>query len=106
MNDVTMPHALCIEKHIMYYFISFREGWYGFRKPQCGDPEHRITLCEINSIKNDNIDVDIINKDIVFAALKSGECHLVINILITWTLENHKAYCDLETVWLFLDARS
>ena len=50
---------------------------------QCRDPEHRITLREINSIKNDNIDVDIINKDIVFAALKSGECHLVINILIT-----------------------
>ena len=29
--------------------------WYGFRKPQCGDPEHRITLCEINRITTDNI---------------------------------------------------
>ena len=27
---------------------------------QCGDPEHRITLCEINSIKSDNIDGYII----------------------------------------------
>ena len=27
---------------------------------QCGDPEHRITLCEINSIKTNNIDVYII----------------------------------------------
>ena len=24
MNDVTIPHALCIEKHIVYYVISFR----------------------------------------------------------------------------------
>ena len=28
---------------------------------QCCDPEHRITLCEINSIKTDNIDEYIIN---------------------------------------------
>ena len=55
MNDVTIPHALCIEKNIVYNVISFREGWYGFRNPQCGDPEHRITFCEINSIKTDNI---------------------------------------------------
>ena len=26
MNDVTIPHALCIEKNIMYSVISFREG--------------------------------------------------------------------------------
>ena len=26
MNDVTIPHALCIEKNIVYYVISFREG--------------------------------------------------------------------------------
>ena len=32
------------------------KGDNGFRKPQCGDPEHRITLCEIYSIKTDNID--------------------------------------------------
>ena len=44
----------------VYFVISFREGWYGFRKPQCGDPEHRITLCEIYSIKTDNIDGYII----------------------------------------------
>ena len=55
MNDVTILHALCIEKNIGY-----REGWYGFRKPQCGDPEHRITLCEIYSIKTKNIDGYII----------------------------------------------
>lgn len=30
---------------------SFREGWYGFWKPQCGDPENWITVCKINSIK-------------------------------------------------------
>ena len=44
----------------VYYVISFREGWYGFRKPQCGDPEHRITLWEIYSIKTENIDGYII----------------------------------------------
>ena len=43
LNDVTIPHALCIEKNIVYYIIGFREGLYGFRKPQSGDPEHRIT---------------------------------------------------------------
>ena len=26
MNDVTILHILCIEKNIMYYVISFREG--------------------------------------------------------------------------------
>ena len=26
INDVTIPHALCIEKNIVYYIISFREG--------------------------------------------------------------------------------
>ena len=26
MNDGTLPHALCIEKTIVYYVISFREG--------------------------------------------------------------------------------
>ena len=26
MNDLTIPHALCIEKKIVYYVISFREG--------------------------------------------------------------------------------
>ena len=26
MNDPTIPHALCIEKNIVYYVISFREG--------------------------------------------------------------------------------
>lgn len=36
---------------IVYNAIGFREGWYGFGKPQCGDPEKRITLCRINSIK-------------------------------------------------------
>ena len=29
-----------------------------------GDPEHRITLCEINSIKTDNIDGYIIKPEI------------------------------------------
>ena len=27
MNDVTIPHALYIEKKIVYYVNSFREGW-------------------------------------------------------------------------------
>ena len=44
----------------VYYVISFREGWYGFRKPQCSDPEHRITFCEIYSIKTNNTDGYII----------------------------------------------
>ena len=26
MNDITIPHALCIEKKIVYYVISFKEG--------------------------------------------------------------------------------
>ena len=56
MNEVTIPHALFIENNIVYYVISFREGWYEFKKSQCGDPEHRIKLCEINSIKTNNID--------------------------------------------------
>ena len=56
VNDITRPHALCIEKN------SFRKGRYGIRKPQCGDPEHRITLGEIYSIKTDNIDGYIIKK--------------------------------------------
>ena len=64
MNDVTIPHALSIEKKIVYYII--REGWYRFRKLQCGDPEHQITLCEFNSIKTeDNIDGYIINASII-----------------------------------------
>ena len=42
--------------NIVYYLISFREGWYGSRKLQCGDLEHSIKLCKINSIKTDNID--------------------------------------------------
>ena len=50
-----------LRKNILYYVISFRKIWYVFRKPQCGDPEHRITLCEINGIKTDNIDGYIIN---------------------------------------------
>ena len=59
-DDVTIPHALCIEKNIVYYVISFRDGWYGFRKPQCGDPERRIALYEINSIRTDKFDGYII----------------------------------------------
>ena len=26
MNDVTIPHVLCIEKNIVFFVISFREG--------------------------------------------------------------------------------
>ena len=46
MNDITISHAMCIEKNTVYYVISLRERRNGFRKP----------LCEINSIKTDNID--------------------------------------------------
>ena len=56
MND-----GIMYWENIVYYVISFREGWYGFGKPQCGDLEHRITLCESNSIKTDNIDGYILN---------------------------------------------
>ena len=31
---------------------------------QCGDPEHRITLCEIKSIKTDDNDGYIIKTDL------------------------------------------
>ena len=31
MNNITIPNALGTEKNIVYYVISFREGWYGFR---------------------------------------------------------------------------
>ena len=26
MSDVIIPHALCIAKNVVYYFMSFREG--------------------------------------------------------------------------------
>ena len=68
MNDVTIPHA-----NIVSYVISFREGWYGFRKPQCGDPEHRITLCEIYSIKTENIDGYMINNNIRALSIKPAK---------------------------------
>ena len=63
MNDVTIPHAFVLRKNIVYYVIGFREVWYVFRKPQCGDPEHPITLCtcEIYIIKTEKIDGYIIN---------------------------------------------
>ena len=89
MNDVTISHALCIEKNIVYYVISFREGWYGFRKPQCGDPEHRITLCEINSIKSDNIDEYIINVNITLSVshiIRTHTC-LCFDALSWWREE-------------------
>ena len=38
INNVTISYALCIEKYIVYYVISFRMGWYEFRKPQRGNP--------------------------------------------------------------------
>ena len=38
---------------------------------QCGDPEHRITLCEINCIKSDNIDGYII----IEGSLTSYTCY-------------------------------
>ena len=85
LNDVTIPHALCIEKNILYYVICFREGWYGFRKTKCCDPEHRITLCEINSIKTDNIGGYIINwittspdKPVTWLKLFSYRWHLTL----------------------------
>ena len=57
MNEVTIVYVMhFVLKNIVYYVIGFRKGFYGFRKPQCGDLEHWITLCEINSIKSDNID--------------------------------------------------
>ena len=74
-NDATIPHALCIEKNIVYYVISFREGRYGFRKPQ-----YRITLFEINRIMTDNIDGYIINV-IIFTVIFIFVVTTVITIL-------------------------
>ena len=47
---------ICFRKNIVYYTIIFKEGWYEFRKLQCSDTEHWITLCEINSIKSGYIE--------------------------------------------------
>ena len=53
MNDVTivLRKTLCTTSSVS------ERG-----KPQCGDPEHRITLCEIYSIKTENIDGYIIKR--------------------------------------------
>ena len=56
MNDVTIPHAFVLRKTLCTTSSVSERG-----KPQCGDPEHRITLCEIYSIKTENIDMYIIN---------------------------------------------
>ena len=66
MNDVTIPHVS------MYWenTLCFRDGRYGFRKLQ--KVEHWITLCEINSIKTDDQDGYIINRDLVHALLHTG----------------------------------
>lgn len=34
---------------IVYHAISFKERWYGFGKPQCGDSENQINFCIMNS---------------------------------------------------------
>ena len=64
MTDVTILHVLCIEKKHCVLCHQFQRGVV-FRKLQCGDPQHRITLCEIIGIKTDNNDGFIINTDIV-----------------------------------------
>ena len=51
MNDVIILHALCIEKTLCTTSSVSERG-----DMECGDPEPLITLCEINSIKSDNID--------------------------------------------------
>ena len=61
MNDGTIPHALCIEKN-MGTTSSVSERGDMDSENQCGDPEYRITLFEIKSIKTDNIGGYIINK--------------------------------------------
>ena len=53
--DATIPHALCIEKTLCNTSSVSERG-----EPQCGDPRHRITFNEINSINTDNIDWYII----------------------------------------------
>ena len=60
MNDVTIPHALCIEKNIVYYVISFR-AYMDSEYHSLVIRAHRITLCDINTIKTDNIGGYIIN---------------------------------------------
>ena len=54
-------------------------------KPQCGDPGHRITLCEINSIKTDNIDGYIINTGITCISSFTKN-KIIIVISIYWSL--------------------
>ena len=83
--------SLCIEKNIVHFVISFRERWYGFRKPQCGDPEHWLTLFEINSIKTDNIDGYIMNYTITFKSRLNG--HVFWSFIVEWTLlKRYKIY--------------
>ena len=85
VNDVTMPHVLGIEKKdTVYYVISFREGWYGFRKLKCDDPERRITFCKIDIIKTGYIDrYIIINAGIALLQEFSGLFQIIVT-LINW----------------------
>ena len=46
MNDVTIPHTFVLRKTLCTTSSVSERG-----EPQCGDPEHRIKLCEIYSMK-------------------------------------------------------
>ena len=49
---MTLQYLLhCVLRRTLCIMLSVSERG----DPQCGDPEHRITFCEINSIKTDNI---------------------------------------------------
>ena len=60
MNDVTIHHAFVLRKTLCTTSSVSERGDMDSEN-QCGDPEHRITLCEIYSIKTENIDGYIIN---------------------------------------------
>ena len=64
MNDVTIPHAFVLRKTLCTTSSVSERGDIDSEN-QCDDPEHRITLCEIYSIKTENIDGYIINVGII-----------------------------------------
>ena len=52
MNDLTIPHAFVLRKTLCTTSSVSERGDMDSEKPQCNDPEHQITLCEINTTEN------------------------------------------------------
>ena len=52
MNDVTIPHVLCIKKKLCTTSSVSERGDINSEN-QCGDLDNQFTLCEINNIKTE-----------------------------------------------------